>query len=305
MVPQAESSSASSLHCGIDEHVLKHNEGQEKVDIADLVPNSEEVGTWYYVVDCATCKAVIPFKHAPEGEPILCFPTMRVRCFHCRTVHAYAADLVSHRKALAPRGIFKIDQPADARDGAAAASRYRQQDRGVGDWGGREIVECKIDPDNSLMRRGNSVIAAVCGKRATMFFLSSCFFATGWVLQLALNVFYPVTLAVRHELRSYGPAVLLGSAYSGTVLFGLALFIFGMGSFLVDTYGFKRNALRKDVLVLLTRNAFLRFLTTGIKPAAKMASLTSLARQASRALSTIVSGTTTFRSLIKRSATLR
>jgi hypothetical protein len=109
-VPQDESSSESCPHCEINELVQEHIEGQEKVGIADLAANLEEAGTWYYVVDCATCKAVIPFKHAPEGEPILSFPTMRVRCFQCHTNHTYAADLVSHRKAAAPRGIFKRDR---------------------------------------------------------------------------------------------------------------------------------------------------------------------------------------------------
>ena len=155
------------------------------------------------------------------------------------------------------------------------------------------------------MQRDNDVIAAVSGKRATIFFLSSCFLATAWILRLALNISYPIPLAVFAEARSHGPAVLLHSAYFGAILCGLVFLIFGAGTFLVDTYGFKPNALRKDVLVLLTGNAFMRSLTTGIKPSAKTASLTSLARQASRALSTIVSGVATFRSLIKRSAKLR
>jgi hypothetical protein len=71
MAPQDESSSESCLHREINERVQEKVEGQEKVDIADLAANSEEAGTWYYVVDCATCKAIIPFKHAPEDEPIL------------------------------------------------------------------------------------------------------------------------------------------------------------------------------------------------------------------------------------------
>jgi hypothetical protein len=75
-----------------------------------MTANLEEAGTWYYVVDCATCKALIPFKHAPEDEPVVRFPTMRVRCFQCHTDHTYAADLISHRKAVAPPGIFNADQ---------------------------------------------------------------------------------------------------------------------------------------------------------------------------------------------------
>jgi hypothetical protein len=124
MVPQDEGSSQSCLNGEINELAQKHVEAQERVEIADPAANPDEAGTWYYVVDCATCNAVIPFKHAPEGEPILRFPTMGVRYFRCRTVHTYVADLVSHRKAVAPRESFKRDEPADARDGADEASPY-------------------------------------------------------------------------------------------------------------------------------------------------------------------------------------
>jgi hypothetical protein len=243
VVRQAECSSDGGLHCAIDEQVVEHNESQEKVDVVDLVPNSEEARTWYYVVDCARCKAVIPFKHAPEGEPILRLPTMRVRCFQCRTVHIYATDLISHRKAVAPSGISKRDHPDDAPDNAQEASRHRREDRSDGDTGGREIVECKIEPDTSLLQPDNSVIAAVSGKRATIFFLSSCFFAIGLIFQIALNTFHPVSLAAFNEAHSYGPAVLLDGAYFGAILCGLALFIFGTGCFLVEKYGFKRDVL--------------------------------------------------------------
>jgi hypothetical protein len=230
MVPQDERSLRNDL---VQEDVAE----QEKVDIADLTANSEEVGTWYYVVDCTTCKVIIPFKHAPEDEPILRFPTMTVRCFHCHTNHTYAADLISHRKAAAPRGIFKRDRPSsDAGEGDREASRDLHEDRG--DSGGRVILEREIDPTNSSLRPDNIVIAAVSGKRARIFFLSSCCFAAGWVLQLALDIFYPVPLAVLNELRSSGPAMLLGTAYFGTVLLGLALFI--LGSLFVGACGFKR-----------------------------------------------------------------
>jgi hypothetical protein len=251
-VPQDESSSESCPHCEINELVQEHIEGQEKVGIADLAANLEEAGTWYYVVDCATCKAVIPFKHAPEGEPILSFPTMRVRCFQCHTNHTYAADLVSHRKAAAPRGIFKRDRgqllseplfdrphqpviPPSQRtcDGDREASRDRHEDRGE-DSGGRATLECEIAPVSSSLSRDDVVIAAVSGKRATIFFLSSCFFTAGWVSQLALYIFY-------NESRSSGPTVLLGTAYFGTVLLGLVLFIFGAGSFFVEACDLKRN----------------------------------------------------------------
>jgi hypothetical protein len=161
-VPQDESSSESCPHCEINELVQEHIEGQEKVGVADLATNFEEAGTWYYVVDCATCKAVIPFKHAPEDEPILRFPTMRVRCFQCHTDHTYAADLVSHRKAAAPRGIFKKDRPlSHTCDGDREASRDRQEDRGAGDSGRRVILKCKIDPVSSSLRRDDIVMRLI------------------------------------------------------------------------------------------------------------------------------------------------
>jgi hypothetical protein len=241
MVPQDESSSESCPHGQINEPVQEHVEGQEKVDIADLAANLVEAGTWYYVVDCVTCKAVIPFKHAPEDEPILRFPTMRVRCFQCHTDHIYAADLVSHRKTAAPRGNFKRDRPPYACDGDREASWDRQEDRGVGDSGGRVVLECQINPVSSSLQRDDIVIPTVSGKRATIFFLSSCFFVVGWVSQLALDIFYPVQLAVLNELRSSGPAVLLGIAYLGTVLLGLVFFIFGTGSSFVKACGIQRN----------------------------------------------------------------
>jgi hypothetical protein len=200
IVPDDERSSESCLHCEINDLVQEHVEGQEKFDLVALAANLEEARTWYYVVDCATCKAVIPFKHAPEDEPILPFPTMRVRCLHCHADHTYA---LSHRKAAAPSGIFKGDRPSsDAGDGDREASRDRQEDRGVGDPGGRVILDREIDPLSSSLRRDNIVIAAASKKRATIFFLSSCFFVAGWVLQLALDIFYPVPLAVLNELRS-------------------------------------------------------------------------------------------------------
>jgi hypothetical protein len=74
-----ERSSESCLRCEINDLIQKHVEGQEKIDIADLAANLEEAGTWYYVVDCATCKAVIPFKHPLEDEPIVRFPTSSSR----------------------------------------------------------------------------------------------------------------------------------------------------------------------------------------------------------------------------------
>jgi hypothetical protein len=245
-VPQDERSSESCLPCEINDLVQEHVEGQENVDLAASAANLEEA--WYYVVDCTICKAVIPFKHAPENEPIVRFPTMRVRCVHCHTDHTYAADLISHRKAAAPRGIFKRDRPSpDAGGGDREASRDQQEDRGVGDSGGRVILKREIAPLSSSLRGDNIAIAAVSGKRAEIFFLSSCFFAAGWVSQHALDILYPP--AVLSELRPSGPAMLLGTAYFGAILLGLVLFIFGTGSFFVEACGFKRKV---DDFVLKT-----------------------------------------------------
>jgi hypothetical protein len=235
MAAQDERLSETCLHCEINDVVQKDVAGQEKADLIALAANLEEAGTWYYVVDCATCKAVIPFKHAPENEPMVHFPTMRVRCVHCLTDHTYAADLISHRKAAAPREVFKRERPSsDAGDGDREASRDRQEDRGV-------VLEREIDPLSSSLRRNNIVIAAVSGKRAAIFFLSSCFFTAGWVSQLALDIFYPVPPAILNKLRSSGPAILLETAYFGTVLLGMVLFIFGMSSLFVEAFGFKRK----------------------------------------------------------------
>jgi hypothetical protein len=242
MAAQDERSSETCLHCEINDVVQNDVAGQEKADLISLAANLEEAGTWYYVVDCATCKAVIPFKHAPENEPIVHFPTMRVRCVHCLTDHTYAADLISHRKAAAPRGVFKRDRPSsNAGDGDREASRDRQEDSDAGDSGERVVLEGEIDSLSSSLRRSNIVIAAVGERRAAIFFLSSCFFAAGWVSQLAMDFFYPIPSAVLNELRSSGPAMLLETAYFGTVLLGMVLFIFGMGSFPVEAFGFQRK----------------------------------------------------------------
>jgi hypothetical protein len=141
-----ETSSESCLHCEI------HDLVQEQVDLAALAANLEEAGTWYYVIDCATCKTVIPFKHAPEDEGILSFPTMRVRCLHCHTDHTYAPDLISHRKAAAPSEIFKEDRPSfEAGGGDREASPDQQKDRGVGDSGERVVLDRKIAPLSSSL----------------------------------------------------------------------------------------------------------------------------------------------------------
>src|SRR5580704_9680371 len=70
IVPDDETSSESCLRSESHDLVQEQVEGQEKFDLAALAANLEEAGTWYYVVDCATCKTVIPFKHAPEDEQI-------------------------------------------------------------------------------------------------------------------------------------------------------------------------------------------------------------------------------------------
>jgi hypothetical protein len=311
MIPQTEISSGKALHCNFGEQVLEHNEGQEEADITGSVPDLGEAGSWYYVVDCGTCKAVIPFKHAPEGEPILRLPTMRVRCFQCRTVHAYATDLISHRKAVAPRETLEKDESANAP--GSEPPRKQPDARNVEDPVG--LVETKIDPDTSLLQQdngvieaalgGNSVIVPASGKRVMIFFSSSCLFSIGLSLQLALSLFGPVPRAGSNEAHSYVLAALLNSAYFGVILCGLALFIFGAGTFLIERYGFRFNVFGKTILVFVTSNAFVRSFMTLINSSAKTVSVASLVRRARNALLPMVSGATTVRSRIKRSAKLR
>jgi hypothetical protein len=242
MAAHDERSSETCLNFGISDAVQEDVAGQEKADPVALAANLGEAGTWYYVVDCATCKAVVPFKYAPEGEPIVCFPTMNVRCFQCNTDHTYAADLISHRKAAAPCGISKRDRPpSHASDGDREASRDPQEDRGAGDSEGRVIIDGNIDPISASLRCKNILNVVVSGKRATIFFLSSCFFAAGWVSHVALDIFYPAVL----ELRSSGLPMLLGIASFGTVLLGLALFVFGSGSYFVEAFGFERRSIKR------------------------------------------------------------
>ena len=102
-------------------------------------------------------------------------------------------------------------------------------------------IDRNIEPISAPLRCNNILNVAVSGKRATIFFLSSCFFAAGWVSHVALDIFYPAPLAVLNEVGSSGPARLLGTAFFGTVLLGLALFVFGSGSFFVEAFGFKRG----------------------------------------------------------------
>ena len=130
MVPQTKSFPRNPLHPDIRERALEPNEERQEVDIADAGLSSAEA--WYYVVDCASCKAAIPFKHAPEGEAILRLPTMRVRCFQCSAVHTYATGLISHRKAAAPRGIVRRDQPAKTPDNAQGVPRDRKRNSATG-----------------------------------------------------------------------------------------------------------------------------------------------------------------------------
>ncbi len=206
----------------------------------------EKVGTWYYVVDCATCKETVPFKYAPEGEPILLFPTMIVRCFHCGTHHTYAPDLISYRKASAPHRIFDGDrEPSHASDDVRETARERQEDHGKGDSGGSVIKVRKIDPITASLRCKNILNVAVGRKRAMVFFFSSGFFSAAWLLQVALNTFYASPVAAINEVRSSGPAMLLGTMFFGTVLLGLLLFIFGLGSIIVEAFGFKGGLIKR------------------------------------------------------------
>jgi hypothetical protein len=209
-------------------------EDLEQVALSSVTANLEEAATWYYVVDCATCKAVIPFKYAPEDEPILLFPTMRVRCFHCHRHHTYAPEFISHRKAAAP--CLNGDQrPFDASDGNRETARDRQEDRDEERSGGSGIAEPKIAPIRALSRGKDILNVALSGKRAAIFFLSSCLFAAESLSQLAFDFFYPVPL----ELRSSGPIALTQASFFGTVFLGLALFIFGIASVVVEAFSFK------------------------------------------------------------------
>jgi hypothetical protein len=241
MITPDEGSPESCLDCEVKELVQEQVEGQKKADTAELPANLEEAGTWYYVVDCARCAAVIPFKYAPEDEPILRFPAMRVRCFDCRTDHTYAADLVSHRKAAAPRKSSKNDQAPCASDSDREASPERQEDCDVGGSRVHVVLEYEIDPVSSSLHQDNIAIATASGQTATLFFLSSCFFAVGWVGRIASDILYPVQPAVLNELRSSGSAMLMDIAYFGAILLGLALFVFGTGNFIVEACGSKHN----------------------------------------------------------------
>jgi hypothetical protein len=103
------------------------------------------------------------------------------------------------------------------------------------------IIDRNIDPISASLRCNNILNVVASGKRATIFFLSSCFFAAGWVSHVARDIFYPAVL----ELRSSGPAMLLGIAFFGTILLGLALFVFGSGSFFVEAFGFERRSIKR------------------------------------------------------------
>jgi hypothetical protein len=220
--------------------------------------NLKEAGTRYYVVDCATCKAPVPFKHAPEGEPIVCFPTMTVRCFQCHTDHTYSPDSISRRKAAPPRGIFNGDrQPSRVNDGNREAARDRQEDRDERDLGLPVVRDRKISPISASLRCNNILSVAVRGKRATIFFFSSCFFAAGWVLHVALNIFNAAPAAALNEVRSSDPAILLRTAFFAIVLLGLVLFVFGMGSVLVEAFGFKRRLIKRGFARIYFRIASL------------------------------------------------
>jgi hypothetical protein len=211
-----------------------------------MTANLEEVGTWYYVVDCAICKAIVPFKHAPEDEPVVRFPTMRVRCFDCHTDHTYVSDLISRRKTTAPREIFRRNRPpSHVGHGDREASRGRQEDHGVGASGSRVILNREIDPISFSLRCYNMLILTIGGKKATIFFLSSCFFATGSVSQLVRDIFYPSRPAVLNELRLSDPAMPLEIVFFGTVLFGLVFLIFGISSFFVPAFGLKRRLTKR------------------------------------------------------------
>ena len=103
------------------------------------------------------------------------------------------------------------------------------------------IIERNIDPISASSQCNSILNLVVSGKRGTIFFLSSCFFAAGWISHVALDIFYPALL----ELRSSGPAMLLETAFFGTVLLGLALFVYGSGSYFVEAFGFERRLIKR------------------------------------------------------------
>jgi hypothetical protein len=113
------------------------------------------------------------------------------------------------------------------------------------------IIERNIDPISASLRCHNILNVAVSGRRATIFFLSSCFFAAGWVSHVALNIHYPAA----PELRSSGLPMLLGIAFFGTVLLGLALFLYGSGSYFVEAFGFERRLIKRGFARIYPRIA--------------------------------------------------
>ena len=215
---------------------------------SSMSENLEEAGTCYYVVDCATCKAVVPFKHAPDGEPIVCFPTMWVCCFQCCARHTYAADLISRRKTAAPRGIFNGDRPSSNEgNGDRNASRDRQEGSSPGDAIGRLIIDHEIDPIRVSLERNNILNIPVSGRRATIFLLSSSFFTAGWVSHFALNILYAAPVAEFNEVRSSGPITLMRIAFFGAIMIGLVFFMFGISSLFVEAFDFKRRFIKRGL----------------------------------------------------------
>ena len=96
------------------------------------------------------------------------------------------------------------------------------------------VVDRKINSIRALAWCNSVLNVALGGKRPMIFFLSSCFFAAGWVSQLALGFFYP------GPLESSGPVMLMGTALFGSVMLGLILFMFGIGSLFIEEFDFKR-----------------------------------------------------------------
>jgi hypothetical protein len=149
-------------------------------------------------------------------------------------------------------------------DGDRKASPDRQEDRRGRGSEQRAIFDGEIAATSSSLR--NILIVAASAKRATIFFLSSCFFVAGWLSRLALETFYPVPLHVLNELRSSIPAMLLGTALFGILLFGLVLFIFGIGSFVIEACGgFKTEQDRFDRMLRKTMEHLFETIKAWIK----------------------------------------
>jgi hypothetical protein len=75
-----------------------------------------------------------------------------------------------------------------------------------------------------------------------------------WLSQVALNTFYAAPVAALSEVRSSGPAMLLGTAFFGTVFLGLVFFLFGLGSVFVEAFNFKGKLIKRGFAAVHAAN---------------------------------------------------